>query len=70
MLKYGETSRALKRKEKIGLKLELIKCGKTWSFFNFYGIFCFQIAFKFSLSTLFQKPLKLLFSEKKITKIV
>ena len=45
MQDYGETSHALKRKEKIGLKLRLGKCGKTKAFM-YYGIFYFQIALK------------------------
>ena len=32
MQDYGETSHAMKRKEKIGLKLRLGKCGKTKAF--------------------------------------
>ena len=42
MREYRKTSRALKRKEKIGLKLRLGKFFKL----NFYGIFFFEIAFK------------------------
>ena len=46
MQDYGETSHALKCEEKIGLKLELGKCGETKVFqLNFYGISFFQFAF-------------------------
>ena len=46
-------SRALKYKEKIGLKLGLGKCGKTKVFqVNFYGVFFFQIALKIKLRNL------------------
>ena len=47
-IEYRETSRALNCKEKIGLKLQLGKCGKIKNFqiiYNFCGIF-FQFALK------------------------
>ena len=44
MREYRETSRALKRTEKIGLKLGL----GNFFYLSFYVIFFFQIAFKFS----------------------
>ena len=40
MQDYGETSHALKRKEKIGLKLRLGKSGKIKVFLPF-TVFCF-----------------------------
>ena len=44
MQDYEETSHALKRKEKIGLKLGLGNCGKLkFLQLNFCGIFFFQI---------------------------
>ena len=47
MPRYTETSRALKRKEKIGLKLGLGKCGKLKFFsLSFKQYFLIQIALK------------------------
>ena len=46
MQDYGETTHALKCNEKIGLNLGLRKCEKAKVFFNFYGIFFCQIAWK------------------------
>ena len=47
MQDYGETSHALKRKEKIGLKLGLGKCGETKVFLTpIWGIFFFSNYFE------------------------
>ena len=43
---YGETSHALKRKKKIGLKLELGKCGENKVFLTFKLVSFIQIALK------------------------
>ena len=46
MQDYEETSHALKRKEKIGLKLGLGKCGKTKVLYNFLQYFLFLSCFQ------------------------
>ena len=46
MQDYGETSHAMKRKEKIGLKSGLGKCGETKDFLTFMVFSFFKLLFK------------------------
>ena len=43
MQDYGETAHALKRYEKIGLKLGLEKCGETEVFLTFTVFYLFKL---------------------------